>query len=435
MWRFLAVGCLIVDSLGQANAHDIPNARVDRSIQATVFPGHLRVDYEVSLSELTLVQDFRRLSEELSGSDRKGLFDTYGRVVGPLNARGLLGSVNGTDFDFRVVGFVLAIDDHPRYTFQFEAEIPRVGRLTLNDTNYLESQGSSRLAVRAGPGLAIQGDDLPADVSAIPLQDAWKLSDAELARTRRVSVAFRPLESREPRPKTKEASPLATIRPVSSSQLSHLLDREGGRGWPMVLLASFFLGGAHAIQPGHGKTLVAAASLEGGGGLFRGGLLGLATALAHLASVALIALGVWLTRASDLGHVHVLLARSAGFAIAAIGLWRLGRHLAGYGEGLDEHERSGSGIRGLITLGVAGGLVPCWDAVALVVFAAAVGRLGSGLALLGAFSLGLAAVLVAVGAFASRIRSRIGTQDAWGRRLGIASGVILAGIGGVLLGS
>ena len=35
------------------------NARVDRSIQATLAPGRLAIDYEVSLSELTLTQDLR----------------------------------------------------------------------------------------------------------------------------------------------------------------------------------------------------------------------------------------------------------------------------------------------------------------------------------------------------------------------------------------
>ena len=46
---------------------------------------------------------------------------------------------------------------------------------------------------------------------------------------------------------------------------------------------------------------------------------------------------------------------------------------------------------------MAGGLVPCWDAVALIVLAEAMGRLGLGVILLVAFSLGMAAVLVAVG--------------------------------------
>ena len=43
-----------------AHGHDIPNQRVDRSIQVTLTPGRLEIDYEVSLTELTLTQDLRR---------------------------------------------------------------------------------------------------------------------------------------------------------------------------------------------------------------------------------------------------------------------------------------------------------------------------------------------------------------------------------------
>ena len=92
--------------------------------------------------------------------------------------------------------------------------------------------------------------------------------------------------------------------------------------------------------------------------------------------------------------------------IAAIGLWRLGRQFGGFGEH-DQARKSISinpGVRELIGLGLAGGLVPCWDAVVLVVLAEAVGRLAFGLALLTAFSAGMACVLVTVGIMAARVR-------------------------------
>ena len=92
----------------------------------------------------------------------------------------------------------------------------------------------------------------------------------------------------------------------------------------------------------------------------------------------------------------------------------------------------GRGSLGLIGLGLAGGLVPCWDAVGLLVLAAALGRLAEGIGLVLAFSAGMAAVLVAVGGLAWRLKSAVVGLDrnpAWQRRLGIASGVLLAGIG------
>jgi ABC-type nickel/cobalt efflux system permease component RcnA len=51
----------------------------------------------------------------------------------------------------------------------------------------------------------------------------------------------------------------------------------------------------------------------------------------------------------------------------------------------------------LIALGVSGGLAPCPSAMVLLLFAISVGRVGLGLGLLVAFSLGLAGVLMAIG--------------------------------------
>ena len=52
----------------------------------------------------------------------------------------------------------------------------------------------------------------------------------------------------------------------------------------------------------------------------------------------------------------------------------------------------------LIALGASGGLVPCPSAMVLMLSAIALGRTGLGLILLIAFSIGLAGVLVAIGA-------------------------------------
>ena len=48
-----------------------------------------------------------------------------------------------------------------------------------------------------------------------------------------------------------------------------LLDRSGASVFGLWLIA-LTMGAAHAIQPGHGKTLVAAAALGDRGGWWRG---------------------------------------------------------------------------------------------------------------------------------------------------------------------
>jgi ABC-type nickel/cobalt efflux system permease component RcnA len=201
------------------------------------------------------------------------------------------------------------------------------------------------------------------------------------------------------------------------------------------LLALAF-GAAHAIQPGHGKTLVAATVIGEGGSWAKGIVLAAAATLTHTGSVLLVAAGLWLSRTSRYAEIDRALAACAGFVIAAIGIWRLGRHLAGYGEH-DDEDRHMPNLRlgRIVSLGAAGGLVPCWDAVALIVLADAVGRLALGVTLLVAFGLGMGGVLVAVGWLAARVQPVFtrGREAAWERRLGIASGVALSAIGLYLL--
>ena len=421
-----------------ARAHDIPNAQVDRSIQLTVRPGGLLIAYEITLSELTLTQDLRALIGTLPGADRRGWFDEYGRLGGPsLNGKGLLVSVDGRPQVLRSGRFDLSVEDHVRYTFHFESDLPARGRLAIRDTNYASGEGMSRLAVRGIDGIVIRGDDLPSDVTEIPNRRVWQLTDAEERRTRQLDVRYEPGggttgKAPAPSPATIEMRrPSPTVLPAE--RLSQLLDHSSVSRLGLWLIA-LTLGAAHAIQPGHGKSLVAAASVGGRGKGQRGIVLALVITLAHMSGVLAIATALWVTRSSRYPDINFALAQTAGFMIAAIGLWRLGRHLGGHGE----HDLNRAvtptdpGFRELIGLGLAGGLVPCWDAVVLILLAEAVGRLALGLALLWAFSLGMACVLVTVGVMAAHLQRFIKSRDSegvWAHRLGLLSAAAITVIG------
>lgn len=157
------------------------------------------------------------------------------------------------------------------------------------------------------------------------------------------------------------------------------------------------------------------------------------TTLAHTGSVLAIAGLLWCTGASQVAALHRGLMQVAGFAIAAGGFWKIGRYLGGW----EEHEGRGEiapvamSFASLAGLGLAGGLVPCWDAVGLVVLSAALGRLAVGVVLVIAFGAGMAAVLVGVGLLAARLTSAMLRSGAgrWESQLSLLSGVILAGLG------
>jgi ABC-type nickel/cobalt efflux system permease component RcnA len=94
------------------------------------------------------------------------------------------------------------------------------------------------------------------------------------------------------------------------------------------------------------------------------------------------------------------------------------------------------GAWGLVVLGVSGGIVPCWDAIAMLGLAISAQRLWLGLPLLLAFSAGLAGVLIALGV--AVVHARKLAVDRWGdgpalrrvaRALPLLSAVVITALG------
>jgi len=283
-----------------------------------------------------------------------------------------------------------------------------------------------------GRGVAVRGDLLPPDVESIPARPVWQLDDEEERRTRQVTVEFS-TESPGEGPPALPAAAVPTKRSTTPAEagLESLLDRASRLSVMALGLLAFGMGAVHVVQPGHGKTLVVAAVLGERGSVTRAVALAVVATLTHTGSVLLVALALWWTSALAFGEVHVVLTRLAGYIMAVAGLWRVGRHLAGF-SGHAEGHGAATGGGGLIALGVAGGIVPCWDAVGLVVLAEALGRLGLAVLLVLAFSLGLGVVLAVLGWSAHRFRRRVtgGTgAGAWSRWLGVASGLVLSTLG------
>jgi len=75
-------------------------------------------------------------------------------------------------------------------------------------------------------------------------------------------------------------------------------------------------------------------------------------------------------------------------------------HIGGAGH---HHDRHHDGVKtqvtwsGLVLLGVTGSIIPCWDAIAMLIWSIGADRLSWAVPLLLAFSAGLAAVLVTIG--------------------------------------
>jgi ABC-type nickel/cobalt efflux system permease component RcnA len=174
---------------------------------------------------------------------------------------------------------------------------------------------------------------------------------------------------------------------------------ESRTGFVILLLLAALFGAAHALTPGHGKTLVAAYLVGERGTVGHAILLGVTTTLTHTSSVLLVALVLpWLLPGVPRASVQIALGLLGGTLVAAMGLWLLMQRLAGRADHvhLDEKPDAPRWWQ-LITLGISGGIVPCYDAVGLLILAVRLGALWLAIPMLLAFSAGLASVLVALG--------------------------------------
>lgn len=213
---------------------------------------------------------------------------------------------------------------------------------------------------------------------------------------------------------------------------------EAGSGNPVLLF--FFalaLGALHGLEPGHSKTMMAAYIIAIHGTVRQAILLGLSAALSHSIIVwglALIALS-WGNEliGEDLEPYFMIVSGILVLGIAAWMLWMHMRsrrdhhshdqphdhpHSHGETDGLDAphmdaharahadeiQQRLSSGRTGTwqtILFGLTGGLIPCPGAITVFILCLHLGKVTLGITLVSAFSIGLAATLVAVGVIAA----------------------------------
>lgn len=181
--------------------------------------------------------------------------------------------------------------------------------------------------------------------------------------------------------------------------------------WGLVLLlgACAALGALHALTPGHGKAMLASYLVAERGTPRHAVLLGLAITFTHTGAV--LALGGALLAAGQ----HMLPARlvpaltlAAGTAVLALGIRLVMRRWADLRQGRRPHSHhhlhtggaSGAhtaSLRTVAAMGVSAGAIPCPEALSVLLLAVGLNRAGLGMVMIVAFSLGLAAVLVALG--------------------------------------
>ncbi len=290
----------------------------------------------------------------------------------------------------------------------------------------------------------------------------------------------------------QEAAQQAGNRQGLSAVLEGLVRTE--QMTPVFLLSAFALalalGALHALGPGHGKTVVAAYLVGSQGKTFHAIALGSIVTLTHTGSVFLLGvLTIVVSRYMMPTDLFPFLEGLSGLLILFLGIGlliprlkvlyqnvQLGRQnrkkdaeIVANSDtekkrliidlpieekgGAHSHDPSELGSlprmatignplagitwRSLLMLGISGGLVPCPDAIAILLIAVAINRVPFGLALIISFSLGLAIVLILIGLTmlqGKRLFQRMQWFDRAATWMPIASALVVIALGfGVLI--
>lgn len=171
-----------------------------------------------------------------------------------------------------------------------------------------------------------------------------------------------------------------------------------------AVVVAVVVGALHALAPGHAKA-VAGAYFAGGQGRGRDAVaLGVIVAGMHTGSVLVLGLALESLLRGPLppDRLTPWMLLVSGLLVSGLGAWLVLRQLRVGHRGGGAHQHLPEGVspfsrRGLLLIGVAGGLLPSPSAFLVLLTALATGRAAFGLALIVAFSLGLAATVTAVG--------------------------------------
>jgi nickel/cobalt transporter (NicO) family protein len=265
-----------------------------------------------------------------------------------------------------------------------------------------------------------------------------------------------------------ESTPAGSTSQIRSNALSDMLAKGVSNPWLVLLtlIMATGLGALHALEPGHGKTLLAV-SLVGARATSKQALiLAIGLTFAHTAGV--LALGVLMLAAAQWivpENVYPWITLASGMMVAVLGANALSRYIktrrgqahahidgrmdssiAGeahdheHDHGDHQHVPSGSAplsFGSVVLIAMSGNVAPCPAALVVLLAALTLHQLGYGLLVIVAFSVGLASVLTGLGIALVHGATWLSNRPSFEKAVRYGppvSATVIAGIGAVMLG-
>jgi nickel/cobalt transporter (NicO) family protein len=369
-----------------AQAHPLGNFTINRFARVEVAGHRLYVRYVLDMAE---IPTFQARQEGVNPA-------VYARRL----AHGLRVTVDGRPVVLTPTAHALAfpIGVGGLHTMRLEAilrgaVVDSPSRVTVHDTNYADRIGWKEIVVGATtPSLSDELRAYPKSLLQSPLDKTT--ATATLSPTT------------DPVPGLSHGAALEAPDRVADSGFTRLIGRSHLS--VLVILASLaaalFWGAAHALSPGHGKTIVTAYLIGKRGSPKDAALLGAIVTITHTIGVfalGLVTLGLSQWIVPD--RLYPWIDLVAGVMVVAIGITVLRsrfRHAAAHRHGHEHHhghDHHDHSKRGLLAVGISGGLLPCPSALVVLLAAISLHRLAFGLVLIVAFSVGLALSITGIG--------------------------------------
>jgi nickel/cobalt transporter (NicO) family protein len=409
MTMLAALGLLALPAA--ALAHPLGNFTVNTSATLVLRPKELVVNYVVDMAEIPAFQERTAIDADGDADLSQDELAPYREESCLAIGDGLRVLVDGTLVGLTVRSTDISLPDGQaglstlRLTCSFHTSFGGGGthELDVVDGNHADRLGWREI-VAVGDGATLLRSDVPTSSPSDGLL-AYP-QDGSTSDVRSASIAFRaggaPLAAGPDR---------ADATPADGGILGSFAARDLSAGLVgLMVAAAIGVGAIHALGPGHGKSLIGASLLASGGTIRQAVGVGAAVSVMHTASV--LALGLLVLSAErvvDPERVYPWLGLASGLVALGLGAVLLVSRI----HDASERRRHGHehaypdrplSRRGLVALAFSGGILPSPTALVVLLGSVSIGRTALGLAMIAAFSVGLAASLVGVGVLAIRAR-------------------------------
>jgi nickel/cobalt exporter len=461
MWRRLvAIAVLFAGTCGSAIAHPLGNFTINHLAMLRAHDGVLHVRYVLDIAEIPTFQIMRASSS--TGTWDASDLTRWAQSEVPVVEGGLRVSVDGTALPLKLV------DEHARirpgaaglpllyWVADFTAPIGQVPhRVQVLDVVY----GDRRIGWK----------DIVVAPATEPTSELRRYPSALIGSPRQINevnfnlapdgVASDVVSSNEAAPDVNGSSSIIRVNALSD------MFSNANRTPLFVLLTvlvAFGLGALHAIEPGHGKALLAFTLVGSRATVRQAIVLAASLTFAHTIGVFILGFVLFFAVGFASESIYPWITLISGAAVAVIGARNLagfmrGRfghshadgvrhqhHFSGdhhHGDGADKHSHAIPGtapirFRGAVVAALSGGVAPCPAAIVVMLAALRLHQLGYGMFLIVIFSMGLAAVLTGLGlavVHGSAFISRSGKFDRLVQFGPLISAILISIVGAIMV--